>query len=60
MGVIKDATQVEQFEKKNGQTNVKCVKLMNQNVFFELHQNLLYLYHIQLEYALNKYHLIDL
>jgi hypothetical protein len=25
MGVIKDATQVEQFEKKNGQTNVKCV-----------------------------------
>ena len=24
-GVIKDATQVQQFEKKNGQTNVKCV-----------------------------------
>ena len=24
-GVIKDATQVKQFEKKNGQTNVKCV-----------------------------------
>lgn len=24
-GVIKGATQVQQFEKKNGQTNVKCV-----------------------------------
>lgn len=24
-GVIKDATQVQQFVKKNGQTNVKCV-----------------------------------
>ena len=24
-GVIKDATQVKQFEKKNGQVNVKCV-----------------------------------
>ena len=24
-GIIKDATQVKQFEKKNGQTNVKCV-----------------------------------
>lgn len=24
-GVIKDATQVQQFEKKNGQINVKCV-----------------------------------
>jgi len=24
-GVIKDTTQVQQFEKKNGQTNVKCV-----------------------------------
>ena len=25
LGIIKDATQVKQFEKKNGQTNVKCV-----------------------------------
>ena len=25
MGVIKDATQVQQLEKKNGQTYVKCV-----------------------------------
>ena len=24
-GVIKDATQVQQFKKKNGETNVKCV-----------------------------------
>ena len=24
-GVIKDATQVQQFEKKNGEINVKCV-----------------------------------
>ena len=24
-GIIKDATQVKLFEKKNGQTNVKCV-----------------------------------
>lgn len=24
-GIIKDATQVQQFNKKNGETNVKCV-----------------------------------
>lgn len=24
-GIIKDATQVQQFKKKNGETNVKCV-----------------------------------
>ena len=24
-GVIKDTTQVQQFKKKNGETNVKCV-----------------------------------
>lgn len=24
-GIIKDATQVQQFDKKNGETNVKCV-----------------------------------
>ena len=25
IGIIKDATQVQQFNKKNGETNVKCV-----------------------------------